>query len=387
MGKSLRIAIVKSSLQGASGIKGGLEKYTLKLADAFASCGHEIFILTTDWLEQEVSKYRVINFGKRSKLSFWHLLNFDNACKKWFRENAVDAVFGFDRNFCVQNYYRAGNGVHAAYLDHRKSFSSFFKNLTFQINPLHRLILAMERKTFENKKLKKLFTNSEMVRREVLKYYPQVDPNKVIAIHNGVEWHEFQKPFEASFLNRDEIFTKLKLNPKAYQFLFIGNEYQRKGLGRLLQALSELKEHNFQLSIVGKERNSTSFMELSKKFGLENKVFFFGPQKEVMPFYQVADCLAIPSFYDPFANVTVEALAMGLYVVSSKKNGGSEVIKTAQMGSVFSAQEDLTSSLACAISHKKTQESATIIRNLSMHLDFSNQIKKIVSELEKDFVS
>ncbi len=44
------------------------------------------------------------------------------------------------------------------------------------------------------------------------------------------------------------------------------------------------------------------------------------------PFYQLADALAIPSFYDPFANVTVEALAMGLFVVSSRSNGGFEIL-------------------------------------------------------------
>ena len=44
------------------------------------------------------------------------------------------------------------------------------------------------------------------------------------------------------------------------------------------------------------------------------------------PFYQMADALVIPSFYDPFANVTVEALAMGLFVLSSKHNGGPEIL-------------------------------------------------------------
>ena len=70
---------------------------------------------------------------------------------------------------------------------------------------------------------------------------------------------------------------------------------------------------------------------LAAKLNIQRRVTFFGPQKEIRPFYQFADALVIPSFYDPFANVTVEALAMGLFVVSSKSNGGHEILISSKM--------------------------------------------------------
>lgn len=373
----IRIACIKSNF----GAKGGLEKYTLKLVDSFAKKGADLYFLTTQYSPKESDSFQTVDLGKRKKCSFFHLLWFDFLCKKWLSEHSVDVVFGFDRNFCKQTHYRAGNGCHAAYLDHRKAFASLFKRLSFMINPLHRLILAMEKRTFESPDLKVLFTNSDLVRQEILKYYPKVSPEKIMVVHNGVEWKELEGPFQEGFEKRSFIQKELGLDPEAYQFLFIGNEYERKGLKLLLVALSLIKDHKFQLSVVGKERNLQKFMSQVKVLGLEGKVFFFGQQKDVAPFYQAADACVIASYYDPFANVTVEALAMGLYVVSSPKNGGSEVIQDEGMGSVFKefSALSLAKSLQEALKRPKTRESALHIRNKVASLDFPNQIEKITS--------
>ena len=371
-----KIAIIKSDLAK----RGGIEKYTFRLAENFAKEGHEVFLLTTDCHVENIPPFQIVNLGKRCKSSFLHLLCFDKKCKKWLSEHPVDAVLGLDRNYCLQTHYRAGNGVHAAYLEHRKAFSSFFKKLSFKFNPQHLLILDMEKKTFESPHLKTLFTNSNMVKEEILHYYPSVPQDKINVVHNGVEWYELEKPFNESISNRDVIQKELRLDPEAYQFLFIGNEYQRKGLDLLLEALSTLKEKNFQLAVVGKERNMEKFLKLAAAHDLQNKVLFFGPQARVTQFYQAADAFVIPSYYDPFANVTVEALAMGLYVISSPKNGGSEVIKDDTMGLQFSeyTAKSLARCLEMAMAKPKTEESAQYIRNAVRGLDFSKQIKKIV---------
>ena len=48
-------------------------------------------------------------------------------------------------------------------------------------------------------------------------------------------------------------------------------------------------------------------------------MYMGGYPDNVLKFYKIADCLVIPSFYDPFANVTVEALAMGVFVITSNE--------------------------------------------------------------------
>lgn len=365
-----KIALVIPSLKK----RGGLEKYAIRLAQGFVESGNRVEIITAA-IDSEVEKTlpcALVLLPSFFSLGLFRILFFEWTLHRHLKKNRYDIVFGMERSLCMQTHHRAGNGVHAAYLDRRRATASWLKKCSFAINPLHRLILYMERKTFDHSKLKKIFVNSEMVRQEVLKYYPRVDPSKVIMIHNGVEWREFEQPFEEG-LQRKKL---------PYQFLFLGNEYMRKGLLLLLQALARLQDMQFTLSVVGRERHLGFFVNEAKKLGLEKQVHFFGPTKNVQQFYQMADCLVVPSLYDPFANVTVEALAMGLYVISSASNGGSEVISE-DMGLVFHDlcdPQQLAQCLAKAMQRPKSDASARSIRQRIEQLDFSQQLQKLIHE-------
>lgn len=80
----MRIALLKSGLSHL----GGLEKYTLRLAKALATSGHEVIILTSDWNnEVEIQKnLQVINVASTLPISFFHLLNFDYQCFRWLKK-------------------------------------------------------------------------------------------------------------------------------------------------------------------------------------------------------------------------------------------------------------------------------------------------------------
>lgn len=376
-----RIAFLKSGIKNC----GGLEKYTLRLARIFSSAGHDVSLLTTDCNPEafEGENFKVVNLGTRSKFSLWHLLRFDARCKKYIANNRFDSVFGMDRNFCLQTHYRAGNGVHAAYLDRRKKLASVCKKFSFDLNPLHKMILRMEKATFESPCLQTLFTNSSMVKEEILRYY-SVAPETIEVIHNGVEWHELALPFHEGLAVRENLIKQLGLSPKRFQFLFVGNDYRRKGLDLVLEALACLTDRNFELSVVGKDRNPELYVEKAKALGLQNHVRFFGPIKEIKTLYSASDALIIASMYDPFANVTVEALAMGVYVISSSANGGSEVLTDDTLGTVFDDlhnPEQLAACLQRAMKRPKTPLEALRIRNSVSHLDFSVQLNSIVKKV------
>ena len=372
----VKLAILKSHLGGS---QGGLEKYTFRLAKAFLDKGCELTFLSTGQMPTEkLPGAEFIRLSSGSKLGWLQLLKYDQACANWIKNHEPDLVFGMDRNR-YQTHYRAGNGVHAAYLERRKATESLSKRMSFQWNPMHREILSIEKEAFESPYLRVLFTNSYMVRDEVLEHYA-TDPAKVQVVHNGVEWKAMEGDFKTWRVMRREQCRNLGLDPDLFQFLFIGKGFKRKGLESVLRGLSACSDKNFQFSIVGGDRDSRKFESLAKSLGLEKQVYFFGPQDHVRKFYQVCDCLTIPSMYDPFANVTVEALAMGLFVISSKSNGGSEVLSDSS-GIVLENPEDKDAMLAAleeAMKRKKNADSASTIRNSVEHLDFSLQLGKIV---------
>ena len=105
------------------------------------------------------------------------------------------------------------------------------------MNPLSKTILEIERDAFQNPSLKKLFTNSHMVKKEVTEHY-DVDPIKIQVIHNGVEWHDLAPFFDVWPEKKKELLTNAKLSPSDYHFLFVGHNYKRKGLDLLLRSIS-----------------------------------------------------------------------------------------------------------------------------------------------------
>ncbi len=372
------IYILKSHLNTL----GGAEKYARKLAKAFVDARCAVTLLTSGARNIGASREEgltILSEQKNHWMSLSSVRAFDAFCLSSVSKRAPNAVvFSLDRT-SFQTHLRASNGVHAAYLERRKKSSSLLKSASFFCNPLHRTLLKLEKRAFTHPELQKLIVNSRLVKEEVLSYY-NVDPKKVHVVHNGVEFDELQKPFDHWQQERLHKFRTLALGDAAFHFLFIGNNYHRKGLEPLLKGFSLLREDSVHLHVVGKERDPAYFTRLASELNLVKRVHFWGVQPNPLPFYQLADALCIPSFYDPFANVTVEALAMGVFVVSSKHNGGSEVLdpKSGAVIEELHSPESLCSALKTALGHKKTEASASCIRSFAKHYAFSNQLQKIL---------
>jgi UDP-glucose:(heptosyl)LPS alpha-1,3-glucosyltransferase len=373
---SLKVSLVSRHF----GNLGGLEKYGWRIAQAFTKRGAHVNIVTSDMIKKS-EFHPLIRFHSlpvKKWLNFRKMEEFDRACTKWHEEGKFDIVFGMDRTR-HQTHIRAGNGVHAAFLKHRENMGENYSSFKSALNPLNRTILNIEKHAFESPDLKILFTNSHMVKKEVLTYY-QTPPEKIQVVHNGVEWKEMEKDFNNWLEKKQAVCNELGLDPSRYHFLFIGNGYKRKGLAPLLKALSILPFKDFHLSVLGKDKKAFDFIKLAEKLGLQDHVSFFGARSDIRKFYQYADSLVIPSFYDPFANVTVEALAMGLFVVTSKTNGGNEVLKP-ENGIVIENllhPQAFAQALTTAIMHPKTWIRSQNIRNSVKHLDFSNQLSTLI---------
>jgi UDP-glucose:(heptosyl)LPS alpha-1,3-glucosyltransferase len=373
--KHKHIAFIKSGVRH----RGGLEKSASRIINGFAESGARVSVLTTGPVEP--SSHPQISFHSIHPSSwppFIRMEQFDRFVERWLLSHPVDLIFGMDR-IRKQTHLRAGNGVHGAYLESRRLSEGALKYYSCLLNPMHRKILQLEREAFEYEGLKTLFTNSHMVQRQILERF-SIAPQKVKVLHNGVEWADMEGDFSRWQESKEAMATSLRLDPETFHFLFIGNGYHRKGLHILLEGLSRLRGVPYVLSVIGKEKQMEKFQAQVKLLGLEKQVIFWGPRTDIRTFYQLADVLCIPSFYDPFANVTVEALAMGLYVVSSKQNGGSEIL-TSSSGALIEDLLDpdsVTAALTEALKHRKTAKSAAWNRKSVESLDFSKQIPALI---------
>ncbi|NGX43922.1 MAG: Lipopolysaccharide core biosynthesis protein RfaG [Candidatus Anoxychlamydiales bacterium] len=360
---------------------GGLEKYFSRIIDAFLKKGYKITILTTNSSEKKTSKnLKIVIFKSFKTFKFLKLKIFDFRCYSWIKRNKAKTVFSFDR-ISYFTHTRLGNGLHLSYLKRRELFEKPFKSFINKINPLHRAILKIEKKGFEQKNLKKVIVNSTMIQEELLKEY-NFDPKKIKVILNGVEYNELENDFINWHHKKPLIVKKLNLDLRDFHFVFIGNDYNRKGLKFLLKALSNLKDKKFHLSVIGKDKNIKKYISFAKKNKLDKKVSFFGPRKDIINFLKLADCFTLPTLYDPFANALIEALAMGVFVITSKYNGAKQII-TNKNGVVIDPIDTLsfTKALLTCMQTKKNFENSKKIRQTVKDLDFSNQLETLINEV------
>ena len=317
------IAILKSEIFRL----GGLEKYARRLATLLTGKGHKVSLLSLGSSSPQNTQklpFETITGPFRNKASVFKILEFEQFCQAYLKKNPHTIVFGLDRNR-FQTHLRAGNGVHRAYLKRRAEVEPKWKELRHLVNPLHQLLLHFEKRAFEHPGLQVLYTNSHMVKAEILEYY-KVEPAKIRVVHNGVEWQQLESSFAVWPEAKKYFLEKHGFDPSAFHLLFIAQGFARKGLIQLLNALHLLKKHPFHLSVVGRDTHALFYKEMAKRLGLSKKISFFDSTDQIIPFYQMADALAIPSLYDPFANVTLEALSLGVRCISSKTNGAHEIL-------------------------------------------------------------
>lgn len=94
----------------------------------------------------------------------------------------------------------------------------------------------------------------------------------------------------------------------AVTLVFVGSGFERKGLASAIRAIANTDRY---LVVVGQEFDK-QYQELAQSLGCQNRVRSMGMQKNTLPFYQAVDGLLLPTLYDPFPNVILEAMACGL---------------------------------------------------------------------------
>jgi len=145
------------------------------------------------------------------------------------------------------------------------------------------------------------------------------------------------------------------------QLLFVGNLIPRKGLDLLINGLANLPQERWHLTIIGDTEVDPVYVEQLKdriKRGrLTQAIQFLGkiriPSK-LSTLMVTHDVLAVPSYYEGFGIVYVEALGAGLPVIAGQNGGGSEIIKHNEHGYLVSPTvAEITEHIAQLMAHQQ----------------------------------
>jgi D-inositol-3-phosphate glycosyltransferase len=183
---------------------------------------------------------------------------------------------------------------------------------------------------------------------------------------------------------------RLGLDPADTILLYVGRFDPLKGLNTLLEAMTYLRNHpRIRLVVVGGDGDKSpeyqALTEKTERLAIEEKVMLVGrvDQHNLPPYYSAADVLVMPSRYESFGMVGLEALACGIPVVATPVGAVDSLVRKAQAGCIVSdpSPRSLAGGIQSVISDPSIP-AADVIRQSILDYSWSNVASAVIAEYE-----
>ena len=294
---------------------GGAERFVQRALAALQAKGVDVSIVAREWQDAAAGGVQRVRVNPFYLGRTWRDAGFARGVQRLMAQERFDLVQSHER-IPGCDIYRAGDGVHATWLELRAQSLDKFA-------PWHRYTLAAEAEMFRHPALRAVICNSRMVRDDIARRFGVAD-EKLQVIYSGVDLEAFHPRLREE--QGRALREKAGVAAATPVLLFVGSGYQRKGLPTLLRALSGMRRSDARLWVVGRDKQEMLMRKLAQTLGVDDRVLFLGAQTDVKPFYGAADVFVLPTLYDPFPNAALEALACGLPLVTTTTCGAAELV-------------------------------------------------------------
>jgi D-inositol-3-phosphate glycosyltransferase len=356
----LRIAMlsIHSNPIGELGTKdtGGMSVYIRELARELGRCGHLIDIYTRlqngyEPVMHLFDNVRLIhlsisNDADLSKVKMFPYLGDYFISLEKFRRNE-----GLQYDLIHSHYWLSGKlGGWAQILWNRPHVLMLHtigeeKNRTGVGLREPEIRITTEKKIIETSH--RILAPTEREKESLIRFYG-AQAHKIGIVPCGINLNLFKPTEKKAARNR------LGFNPDDTILLYVGRFEPLKGMDRLLETIPHLKHYKrLRLVIVGGDGDETAesrfLKQKTKELGIRNKVVFAGrvEQSNLPPYYGAADVLVVPSYYESFCLVGLEALACGCPVISTPVGAMENLIR--ESGAGFIVKSFLPQSMARGI--------------------------------------
>lgn len=182
---------------------------------------------------------------------------------------------------------------------------------------------------------------SEGTRADILRAYPDVKPDRIHVIYNGIDLVEYRKTLETRAL------SNYGIDPAIPYVLFVGRITRQKGVTHLVDAIRYLPRETQVVLCAGAPDTPEIAAELRQKVGdaqrghpriiwIEKMV----TKQEAIQLYSNARVFCCPSVYEPFGIINLEAMACGAPVLASATGGIKEVVVDGETGYLVPFDQD-----------------------------------------------
>ncbi|MFQ5735696.1 MAG: glycosyltransferase family 4 protein [Thermodesulfobacteriota bacterium] len=322
-----RIAVVVPKY----GLVGGGERFASEVTERLArNEDFDVHVLANRW----VAYSDRVTFHKVPMLRFPRFLR--PLSFAWFAQRIIDGE-GFDLVHAHDWVLRADlfslHGVpHAGWVrDVRKKRLSLFD----------RSVISLERRTIAAGGSSCFFPVSSVAMEAFRREYTSL-PGRWRTVHPGVDVARFSTPDRGAC--RAEVRGRYGIGDSDLLVLFIGMNFEVKGLDTVIAAVARARaarpEAGVRLLVVGRG-DEKKYREVARSHGVAGAVSFAGTQAAgIERYYRAADLFAMPSAFDTFGMVVLEAMAAGLPVIVSRNVGAKDLVEEGANGFVLANGRD-----------------------------------------------
>ena len=335
---------------------GGYERQAALLADTLGKRGDDVTVFTSLWSGDDAVKQFSGGGAVRmkkvpvTKLASWmKVSSFAKNSKTMIEEDEMapfDCVVAFDRTR-VMDIYRAGNACHREWIEFRKKHGTVRDRLSIALNPLHTIINGIEERIFNRIATGRAHAVvlAEKGAEEIERHYP-LGNESFTTVPPGID---FEGRFGAldDETKRDEaraaVRTGIGAGADTLLILHVGSGFRIKGVRNTIGAVARLADKGLdpRLLVVGSDKKETARLsDYAAALAVSDRVRFVGGKKDVGPYYAAADMFVVPSLFETFGAVFMEALWWGLPVIVGAGAGAARFIESRDAGSVIEVPAD-----------------------------------------------
>ncbi|MHC4599523.1 MAG: glycosyltransferase family 4 protein [Planctomycetota bacterium] len=322
---------------------GGAERYAVDLARGLASSGVSVQVAAQSYDEVppgvEVIPIRPVPWPKGLRV-------YDFGKRTARLQPEYDVVHGLVKTWGV-DVFHPHTGSHRASLHAlRESRGSeaarWAAGLTHLLSPKQAVFRWIESQQYSPAHVKVFVAVSRMVAEDMVRLHG-VARDDIRVLYNPVDATRFHPGDDG---DRETIRKRHGIETDGFLALFAAHHFRLKGLDVLLRALGRLGEEAPRLLVLGRGRPAP-YRKLAHALGVADHVVFAGERGDPEAYYRGADVFLHPTFYDPCSLTVLEAMASGLPVVTSTRNGASELMAHGKEGFILEdpARDDRLASL------------------------------------------
>jgi UDP-glucose:(heptosyl)LPS alpha-1,3-glucosyltransferase len=186
------------------------------------------------------------------------------------------------------------------------------------LNPMHLWVSLRERWMIGGLRYRTFVAVSSRVAAELRRIYA-VPSSRIRVIYNGIDLQRFSRSAES----RTAIRRQFNIPLDARLLLFVGHEFHRKGLAHVIDAVDRLGDDTWLL-VVGSD-DPAPYRKLSPE--VQQRLIFAGVRSDLPQLYSAADAFVLPTAYETFSLVCMEAMACALPVFATAAGGIEEYLK------------------------------------------------------------